>query len=85
MEVDLQAILYALPECCQELFLNTLFRVYNIIIFELVDERVYAGFHRVVGRRRIGAFIESLVRPQVIGPDLAAAYRAMAAEESREE
>lgn len=49
-----------------------------------VDERVYAGLHRVVGRRRISRFIESLVRPHVVGKDLAAAYRQMAQEETRE-
>ena len=49
-----------------------------------VDERVYAGLHRVVGRRRISRFVESLVRPHVIGKDLEAAYRQMAQEEARE-
>jgi len=49
-----------------------------------VDERVYAGLHRVVGRRRISRFIESLVRPHVVGKDLEAAYRQMAQEEARE-
>lgn len=49
-----------------------------------VDERVYTGLHRVVGRRRISRFIESLVRPHVVGKDLEAAYRQMAQEEARE-
>lgn len=49
-----------------------------------IDERVYAGLHRVVGRRRISRFVESLVRPHVIGKDLDAAYRQMAQEEARE-
>jgi hypothetical protein len=49
-----------------------------------VDERVYAGLHAVVGRRRISGFIESLVRPHVIGQDLRAAYREMAQDEARE-
>lgn len=49
-----------------------------------VDERVYSGLHRVVGRRRISRFIESLVRPHVMGKDLEAAYRQMAQEEARE-
>jgi hypothetical protein len=40
--------------------------------------------HRVVGGRRIGRFIESLVRPHVIREDLDAAYRQMAQDESRE-
>ena len=49
-----------------------------------LDERVYEGLHRVVGRRRISRFLESLARPHVIGRDLEAAYREMAKEEARE-
>ena len=49
-----------------------------------VDERVYRGLHSVVGRRRISRFVESLVRPHVIGKDLETAYRQMAQEETRE-
>jgi siroheme synthase (precorrin-2 oxidase/ferrochelatase) len=49
-----------------------------------VDGRVYDGLHKVVGRRRISRFVESLVRPHVIGKDLEAAYRQMAQEEARE-
>jgi predicted CopG family antitoxin len=49
-----------------------------------VDERVYDGLHTVVGRRRISQFIESLVRPHVIGKDLELAYQQMAREETRE-
>ena len=49
-----------------------------------IDERVYAGLHTVVGRRRISRFIESLVRPHVIGKDLEIAYKQMAQEEARE-
>jgi predicted CopG family antitoxin len=49
-----------------------------------VDERVYKGLHSVVGRRRISQFIESLVRPHVIGKDLQTAYREMARDEARE-
>ena len=30
-----------------------------------IDEDVYAGLYRVVGRRKISKFIESLVRPHV--------------------
>ena len=48
-----------------------------------IDERVYAGLHTVVGRRRISQFIESLVRPHVIGKDLEVAYQQMAQEEAR--
>ena len=49
-----------------------------------IESRVYEGLHRVVGRRRISQYIEKLVRPHVIGPDLEASYRAMAADEARE-
>jgi predicted CopG family antitoxin len=49
-----------------------------------VDEHVYRGLYRVVGRRRISQFIESLVRPHVVSEDLAAAYREMAQDEARE-
>ena len=49
-----------------------------------VDERVYAGLHRLIGRGRISRFIETLVRPHVAGKDLDAEYRRMAREEARE-
>jgi predicted CopG family antitoxin len=49
-----------------------------------VDEQVYDGLHRVVGRRRISQFIEALVRPHVIGADLDEAYRQMAEDEQHE-
>ena len=32
-----------------------------------IDEDVYAGLYRVVGRRKISKFIESLVQPHVDG------------------
>jgi hypothetical protein len=49
-----------------------------------VDERVYLGLHRVIGRRRISGFIESLVMPHVVREDLAQAYRQMSEDETRE-
>jgi len=49
-----------------------------------LDERVYQGLHAVVGRRRISRFIESLVRPHVLGKDLEIAYEEMARDEARE-
>jgi len=49
-----------------------------------VDARVYDGLHTVVGRRRISQFIESLVRPYVLGKDLDVAYQQMAQDEARE-
>lgn len=49
-----------------------------------LDERVYNGLHKVIGRRRISRFIELLVRPHVIGKDLEIGYREMARDEVRE-
>jgi hypothetical protein len=49
-----------------------------------LDAKVYAGLHKVVGRRRISRFIEELVRPHVLAHDLEAAYQQMAQDESRE-
>jgi predicted CopG family antitoxin len=49
-----------------------------------IDERVYEGLHKVIGRRRISHFIEDLVRPHVINRELEAAYQEMAKDEKRE-
>ena len=49
-----------------------------------VDEKVYEGLHKIVGRRRISRFIEDLVRPYVLNQDLEAAYQQMAQDELRE-
>ena len=49
-----------------------------------LDERVYEGLHKVVGRRRISRFIEGLVRPYVLRQDLEAAYQQMGQDEVRE-
>ena len=49
-----------------------------------LDEQVYQGLHSVIGRRRLSHFIESIVRPHVLAPDLEAAYRQMAQDELRE-
>ena len=49
-----------------------------------IDERVYDGLYRIIGRRRISKFIETLVRPKVMTKDLDAAYKAMSEDEARE-
>ena len=49
-----------------------------------LDEAVYEGLHRVVGRRKISQFIEDLVRPHVLDT-LDENYRAMAADRQRED
>jgi hypothetical protein len=50
-----------------------------------MDEAVYEGLVRVVGRRKISAFLENLARPHVVSDDLAAGYRAMAQDTQREQ
>ncbi|MBY0577608.1 MAG: addiction module antitoxin [Burkholderiales bacterium] len=49
-----------------------------------LDEDVYDGLVRVVGRRKISQFLEDLARPHVLKDDLDAAYREMAADLDRE-
>ena len=49
-----------------------------------LDEKVYEGLHKVIGRRNISHFIESLVRPHVLSTALDAAYLEMAQDEARE-
>jgi predicted CopG family antitoxin len=49
-----------------------------------IDEKVYDGLVRVIGRRKISQFIEDLARPHVTGETLDAAYAAMAADAERE-
>ena len=52
-----------------------------------IDEEVYDGLCRAVGREQISEFIESLVRPKVIKvsrADLEEGYRRMAEDEERE-
>ncbi len=49
-----------------------------------IDEEVYQGLYSVVGPRKISRFIENLVRPHVLIPDMEAAYQEMAQDEERE-
>ncbi len=49
-----------------------------------LDEAVYNGLYRMVGKRRMSQFIEDLVRPHVIDTALDEGYRAMAADKDRE-
>lgn len=49
-----------------------------------IDEHVYEGLHKMIGRGNISQFIESLLRPHVLGTELELAYQQMAQEESRE-
>lgn len=49
-----------------------------------LDEAVYEGLYRMVGKRRISQFIETLVRPHVLDTTLDDGYQAMAADLERE-
>ena len=49
-----------------------------------LDEAVYEGLHRRIGKGRISHFIEELVRPLVLDTALDAGYQAMAADKERE-
>ena len=35
-----------------------------------VDEEVYAGLHKIIEPRKINKFVEELIRPHVIRPNL---------------
>jgi predicted CopG family antitoxin len=49
-----------------------------------IDEIVYEGLLRVIGRRKISQFLEDLARPYVTKDDLDSGYRAMAKDIKRE-
>ncbi|MBC8275900.1 MAG: hypothetical protein H8E40_13150 [Chloroflexi bacterium] len=50
-----------------------------------VDEEVYKGLHKTIGARKISKFIEELVRPHVLRPNLESAYAEMSRDKRREE
>lgn len=49
-----------------------------------IDDVVYQGLYRRVGKRRISRFLEDLARPHVTDSGLETAYLEMAADEQRE-
>lgn len=49
-----------------------------------LDEAVYDGLYRTIGRRHMSQFIEDLVRPYVLDSNLDDGYKAMAADQERE-
>jgi predicted CopG family antitoxin len=49
-----------------------------------LDEAVYEGLYRHVGKRRMSQFIEDLLRPHVVDTSLDVGYREMAADKERE-
>ena len=49
-----------------------------------VDEEVYEGLHKAIGPRKISSFVQEIVRPHVVRPNLEAAYAEMAKDKKRE-
>ena len=49
-----------------------------------LDEAVYDGLWRTVGKRKMSQFIEDLLRPHVLGNSLDDGYKAMAQDLGRE-
>ena len=49
-----------------------------------LDEEVYDGLYRLVGRRRMSQSIEDVLRPHVTDAALKDGYQAMAADADRE-
>jgi predicted CopG family antitoxin len=50
-----------------------------------LDEEVYEGLHRTIGKRKMSQFIEDLVKPHVMDTSMDDAYKAMAADKERED
>ena len=50
-----------------------------------VDEEVYEGLRKTIGPRKISKFIQELVRPHVVRPNLESDYAEMAKDKKREE
>ena len=49
-----------------------------------VDEEVYEGLRKTIGPRKISRFVQELVRPHVVRPNLESAYADMARDKKRE-
>jgi len=49
-----------------------------------LDEAVYEGLWRTIGKRKMSQFIEDLLRPHVMGQSLDDGYKAMAEDQARE-
>jgi predicted CopG family antitoxin len=49
-----------------------------------LDQAVYDGLYRRIGKRKMSKFIEELVKPHVLDTSLDEGYRAMGADRKRE-
>lgn len=50
-----------------------------------IDEEVYEGLYKNIGPRKISRYIQEIVRPHVVRPNLDSAYAEMAKDMNREE
>jgi predicted CopG family antitoxin len=50
-----------------------------------IDEEVYKGLRKTIGPRKISRFIQEIVRPHVVRPNLEAGYAEMAKDKRREQ
>jgi predicted CopG family antitoxin len=49
-----------------------------------IDEEVYEGLRKTIGPRKISRFVQEIVRPHVVRPNLEAAYAEMGKDRKRE-
>ena len=49
-----------------------------------IDEEVYEGLRNTIGPRKISRFVQEIVRPHVMRPNLETAYAEMAKDKERE-
>ena len=49
-----------------------------------VNAEVYEGLHKTIGPRKISKFVEGLVRPHVVRPNMELAYQQMSKDRKRE-
>ncbi len=49
-----------------------------------INEEVYEGLHKTIGARKISKFVEELVRPHVVRPNLESEYARMSKDKNRE-
>jgi hypothetical protein len=49
-----------------------------------IDEELYEGLRKTIGPREISRFVQEIVRPHVVRPNLEAAYAEMAKDRKRE-
>ncbi len=49
-----------------------------------IDEEVYEGLHKTIGPRKSSRYIQEIVRPHVVRPNLDSAYAEMAKDKKRE-